>query len=695
MKQWRFYITDDAGQSYYVDNGVVMTSGTPRELPEAPDGWDEMLIAWERNWQKFGIIRNFSIPLNFVLDGAKILRSICYTNNIEKKVYLVIKQLNAITDNVNYRFEYEHYYKGELDLSTFNDDKPVVRINIMEGGLSKQLKANEATTYEKILDDGIIVALNGIKFKQEAIFALIDDLEIAADVFNGKAILPFILTNESTDGLGTSGFKSQDIEGTVVAPLDYIDTSFNWFHENNTIFEQQVRIQGRFYGYAVQAGPGGIRPTFLKSSQTTEGDNDLVPGGIGLSDDEEFDIPVDMTITLQAGETLFFYQEMNACSIKFYPESVFTITTSYRHKTTYIKCHHADTIYKELVKGITGSYTYAKSDLLDAYKNIVLTSGDAIRGLGAAKIKTTMNDFSQFAHVVHKAGISIENNKIELELKSKYFSTTTVTELGRIKNLKVSNATDIIGNNIKIGYLKADISDVNGKYEFNNTHEYGSPIQRVTREINLVCPYKAGPYEIEIKRINLEGKTTTDNTADNQVYILNIDYDHPVSVPGVGDTVYNLKRETYTSITGIPTESEDSIFNVEHLTPLRRLVDHSDYLNSLFYGFAGSNLTFQTTEQNADLWTIGGPGGSYYEKSDRVIQDSPLIFIPKYFEFDTEVPVALTALMEEDPNRCFSFEWENVTYKGFLIKAGIASTDRKEQAFKLLSTADNDFSKLI
>jgi len=117
-------------------------------LTFTPDGWQEISIAWERNLTKFGNVRNFSLPLKFVVDGAKIIRSIVYSTNFETKVFLLIKRLKIVTSPIDYNYFYEDYYRGEIDLSTFNDEESTVTVNIMEGDLHKKLKANEGTTYE-------------------------------------------------------------------------------------------------------------------------------------------------------------------------------------------------------------------------------------------------------------------------------------------------------------------------------------------------------------------------------------------------------------------------------------------------------------------------------------------------------------------------------------------------------------------
>jgi hypothetical protein len=96
--------------------------------------------------------------------------------------------------------------------------------------------------------------------------------------------------------------------------------------------------------------------------------------------------------------------------------------------------------------------------------------------------------------------------------------------LGTCKDFKWKFAEELLFNTLKIGYSEkaaSNTDNVNGKYAFNNSHLYTTPITSVSKQLELLCPYAADPFYIEIIRINLDGKTTTDNTADNEIVILN------------------------------------------------------------------------------------------------------------------------------------------------------------------------------
>lgn len=70
--------------------GDVVISSEPYFLVFAPDGWNEIAIQNIVNKTYKGVDRIVSVPLNYVADGAAILKYIAYTLGIREDVYLVI-----------------------------------------------------------------------------------------------------------------------------------------------------------------------------------------------------------------------------------------------------------------------------------------------------------------------------------------------------------------------------------------------------------------------------------------------------------------------------------------------------------------------------------------------------------------------------------------------------------------------------
>jgi hypothetical protein len=670
VDKFQYFLTDEDGRFYSLLNDTLTTSVEPVPLPQSPSGWQDVLIGWERDMTKFGVIRNFSLPLSFVLDGARIIRELFYSSNIEKEIHLIITKLNLDYSDTSYDYYYSKFYEGELDLSTFKDDGVKVTLNIAEGSYAKKLKANEGTQFEVPVEgEAIRVKMDGIYLYQKYSYLIQQGTAFEDN------LLGVIETTREGSGAGFASFTS------YLTPFesDYTKEDLNTRSDYFMAFTQNitgVRMKGSIK-FVTDSSTATYR-IFLRTNTGRE---------IGIVNAPRGEYKFDFTFDGNAGENFFLIGTAGFYTPIIYQETSFTIDFKSKYPDTYIKAYKPYDFFSRLSTKALGA-SIAQSDLLTDNANLCITSGDAVRGIEGSKIKTSLNSFFEAYNVMLNAGMSLENNALRIESKASYFNTTNPISLGEVKDFKFSVATDLIPNTIKIGYPVQNTDDVNGKYAFNNTHIYTAPQSRIVKELTLQSSYITDPYAIELYRINLEGKTTTDDSNDNDVMVLNVDIANP-QTDDLG-TYYNLKRVTYSTVTGLP--DPDTTFNIEQLTPKRLLKTHQSWIDSIFYGFEGELLKFQTTEKNADLYTDNGV--VYDENADFEIDTSSLL-LPYYLEFDTQVPVDLAVILKANPNRCFTCTWKGGTWEGFLIKAGIAPNDNKAQAFKLLLTPNNDLTRLI
>lgn len=763
-KKWLYYLIDRNGKSYSVNNnGIVQTSFQPTPLENSPAEWGDLSVGYDRDMKRLGVLRNFMLPQTLVKRTSQILRHIFFSTNFENQVYLLIQKLAITVDNAagKYRMSYRYFYKGELDLSTYKYSDVKDTVLISEGGLDKLIKANEATTYEISIDDpeAITVKMDGI-YLHKTFNWLIPELFIDDDDISHFHTVPIYGTAPDGEAFGAGYFDEQLQD--VPSNSYYTDTP-NYFLAVDSIHHEAIEfnIEGKF---TIEISKNDISAVLRFWFVKNTGVRIQVPTTISTIGTHEVDIST--TISLSPGEKLFMEAEVfqfvtGALGFDYkYLETTIRAKYKSKYKTTYIKALKPSTVFRKLIEKITGNENNCDTSYIEQYDNLLLTCGDALRGLEKSTIKTSLNNFSDFVRVQMAAGQSIEGGKFLYDGYSRFFQTSNPVNLGNVKDLQVSLATDLICNTVNVGYPAQEIENVNGKYSFNNTHLYTSPVSRVTRVLSLLCSYISDCYYTEITRINLEGKTTTDDKADNQTFILNanlpkvktyiadldnlfagaiklyggaadVDNFLPGSIINIsGLTTINagqytvlgtlvqgadililtqentnpetgqeititpssatLRREDYDSIAGVP--DTELIFNIADLTPKRILLKHKQYLDSIFYGFAGQKLKFQSTEKNKDLVTILA-GTEIKEKADYTIT-SDILFKPFYLQFETLVPVDLVEIMEEDPNRPFLFYWYGKPYKGHLVKAAIAANDHKPQVFKLLCSADTDLTNL-
>jgi hypothetical protein len=100
---------------------------------------------------------------------------------------------------------------------------------------------------------------------------------------------------------------------------------------------------------------------------------------------------------------------------------------------------------------------------------------------------------------------------------------------------------------------------------------------------------------------------------------------------------YKLKRENYTSITGIV--NPETAYNIEPFTPGRMVRAHGNSLRVSLHNQVGEYLKFLTSDKNKELATVLN-GKTIIEKMDIAVSDldDPLYY-PYLIKFKTQVPL--------------------------------------------------------
>lgn len=766
MRKFLYYILKADGRSAKVQNGVVTYTGTRTPLPQTPSGWQELQIAWERSLVDHGVIRNFSLPFGYVRDGMTILRDALYNQSIEEQLFLLIQTLVVVVvPGVSYNWLYQYLYRGEIDLSAAEDNADMINVPCMEGGLSKLLKAGRGTNSTFPFDlEAINIKLDGIALKQNANYIVAG--EVNNEVFLSTHTLPIAFVGTDGTSSGTA-FFTQAIED-VGSMASYVNTSTNYFIINNSGVSQNYNMKGKIrYMCVSNSAHLSYRWWLGKPGNSTYIDlyNSLsnpVPGNV-------YEADIDVNFTLANGESLFLigrYYGANPSAITMSCDFLgadLDISFESTGPATIVKGYLKSTMYRKLVKEVTGDEANASSLLCAEKDYIVLTSGDAIRGISDAEIQTSLNDFYEDMDATFMAGLSVANGKLELERRQKYYDNSNPIDLGILKDVQYTPATDLICNTYQHGHIKPDIEDINGRYEPNGSSEFKGPISKVVKEYTRVSKYKAGPFEIESIRLNLEGKVTTDDNRDRSVYVINcishkvinasiifdaggfftipkvdgeflmagqqiqiagsvlndqttnivsvgeLGANYVVSVTGIfvneasvpvvitvlrGEVV-TLNRPAYTVLEGVPN---NTIFNLPDLTPKAMFKAHWPWIRSMHYALLLLQKIFwKSSDKNSTLRTE--LAGVVIDEDEEVkISDmgAPM-FLPFYASFATEVPVDIVTILEDTPNRCFKGydPIRGVEIEGFLISAGFAPNDLKEQEFRLLLSPNNDLSLLV
>jgi hypothetical protein len=700
-EQFIYFLFDENNNSYYQYGDTVLLSASLKPLEFTPDGRKKIQIQNQRNGTYFAIDRSFTLPLDYVKDGAQILKHIYYNYGVEAKVFMSICEQRLYFDATHYGFYYTLLYRGEIDLAQLKHDGTKVTVNIMEGGMVKFVKAYENTKYEipVDVDEAVNVYMDGVELKQGAEFIVLDS---AVDDLNGNHSVPLELIGQETIDINIKSVERVQLGGG--GPGDQNQKLYDdqlWFFMPSTT--NDISIEWDFFMTASLAPgipPNPLVQLFLAIRQIDE---------TGFSHSQtilnQFNGPTNAyrknhfigqaTVTpVQPGLGFYLFMGINIVgdtgdrAVSFFYDNQepfeFKITdATYRYRPTTIKALRPAYVFQQLISKITGGTFTAQSDYLtNEINDVVVTCGDAIRGITGAKIKTSLRDFFTSFNSHFGLGMGMMGSTLRLEPKSFWVQYTDFIDLGEVSKMKVYPASDLLINNIKVGTPNQEYDDVNGKQEFNTTHEYSAPITRVAKDLNLVSVYRADCYGIEFTRLNLDGKSTTDNDSDNDVFMIQIE-DDPQP-----DGTWKLDRFLNAGATGLLTPS--TVFNL-YLTPARALRRNGGYIRSLFYKLEHKYLTFQTTDKNDQV-----VAGGITENADvQIVSLDPALFSCNYLEFETKVPVDTLELLKANPLKAFAGTWAGFSFVGIPDKVSVQPGDNGAQTFKLLASPTTDLTQLI
>lgn len=737
IKQFKYYLrkynsVSSMWEYFYVDNsGLVDVTNTPTELPQAPRGWEGQTLIWERGFEWYGVFTNYSNPLQFVNDGAKILKSVYYNNGIEGNCQLYIeKHTNKV-----FTWGYEEYYKGDIDFSRFKDMKDYVEVSIMQSGFMAKLRAKESTTNEIPVDtnaDVVWVNMDGVYLLAESQFIGIVQPDYSQVLQTTSGINIPYLNQYITDGYangdiypkGTgdnwatySQFYSQVNTGVVsVAMMP------QYFISNETSSTSYtIELKGTF---SIQAFNNDTTNTVycrLRSLRYDKGSGTILQN-LSLGDGSNIlpltagsdAINVDTSITLGGGEcALIYFFYVNGVTGNVDARITdFNLSATWNNKVkqTFIPALRASTVIEHICNDIDNSVVVVDTPSSD-YTGYVLTSGDSLRNLEGSLLKTTFADYYEAHNCMFNSSFYFDNvnNEARFNYKHSAFDTmATVMSLGEVNNISISPLTEEVFSKLVIGYRPYSYDDINGKDEFNIELEFQSPITRVVNEKNLVSPYRADMYGIELTRANLTEQDATDNYTDNDIFWLHIDDSSPAgTIPsglaGAGQDYYDLYRDSGLTITGL--NSPATAFNID-FSPKRRMLAWGYWIRSLMYPNLSPTITYQSSSKsqanNVGMETDDGVT-IIAEKVGEMISNLPptnettpryQIFYPLVFTIDVKIPLNIMELMN-NPHREFSFTYKGNTYYGWLLQVSDEPTYTPKQTYKLIASTSNNLTDLI
>jgi hypothetical protein len=519
---------NDSGQVQEGDPGnYTKPDGQPARLSFAPDGWKDTLVKYARNIKYWGLFRDFSVPMRFVGDGAKILRNRFWSLGIEAVCYLGIAKL----DRTSLPYNYKSWYKSEIDFTKYRELKTSVTVQAVDGGLIKYLKSNENTVYDISLSDDMekfYTKMDGIVLTQKSNYQFVDDLEIDNSNYGGFHWLPFVFQSQESAVRGVS-FQAQTLENINALSYSQKLQSANWFAQAES--DNQGIVTLRMNGVirikcTEQDAANGIKIRLLRSNLPISNQNDyeiITESPLVLN--KEYTYSVSVNLPLEPGERAYLEGFIGTTGVDtkyiFQTGSNIGIEYESRYKTTYAECIYVSRLLEQVLNKMTNNQYQFNSSFLTGKKDLAITTGNAIRGLPAV-IRASLSDIFKSLGIF-SVGLTVKDDQLVIEPIDQFFKIDTVCELGTVDDVEISPAEDILFNTLKIGYKDQEYNDVNGKYEPNQGQQWSAPITKIVKEYDMTSVFRADPIGIELLRTDLAGLDTTDTKDDKEVFMLNIE----------------------------------------------------------------------------------------------------------------------------------------------------------------------------
>lgn len=685
LNQFSYRLRSSTGKYYRVSDDTLELTEEFSELPNTPAGWDDKAINWKRSWERMGVIRSFTIPLRFVIDGAETIKALFVEQGYEADCIIEIHELNNSTRL------YEPIFIGEVDFNTYDSDIHFTSCNFIEGGAQKLLTANEDTIYEIPIDDSDCeyVRMDGLNIFSKITYNGID----AATGSAAPQLTPLGYIN--TEGENIALAPAQQV---FVEPAPNYTTSDAWlFRVLQTI---DVRIRGTWTESSDTSGIVGPLKVQLKTNtgRTLDIINQLINHSGRI-----VTIPFDVTVTLEKDEKVFMeHDPVNGSSFNRYGvKGNITFEFSNRADVLDMKCYRARTLFNKLCEkiGVTG-----QSNLLSTPPiSLAMTSLYGLVGQDGNVIKTSMKEFFKFISCVYSACQYIDSSDyVRIEPIADGFSNTQILDVGEVSDLKVNSFTDQLFNKINAGYQTQDMEEVNGKYIFNAEQQWSSERKRTKEVLDLVAPYITDPYVTELTRIKQRGRDTTDDRTDNKVFVFHIDEDNVINTENY--RTVGLWREppnieffedpeipvvvhppVYTGVL------DETIFNFE-LSPRHNLIRNSRYLSSLLWK-TNKILTMESAKKNKEL-SMTTLLTQFVEKNPVDFSASQPLFIPVNISFNALVDDNIFTVMRDNPRGYIKFSFLGEDFYGFVQDINMQPKTDAADTWTLLCAPQTDLKRL-
>jgi hypothetical protein len=519
---------------------VISYNSQPYPISFNPSNLLNTQIEFATNSTYFSMARSINYPLDFIKDGAAILRNFYYNGKgVEQKCYLTIVQWNGVK-NI-----YELAYYGRFDLGQKKEDPKSGMFSVpciddsVWGVLSQHDDVEYAIECNATNPDAIRVLVDSITLVNNYTFQTVQApiTHFADGDGLGQYIaMPFVLINQDGDsaGLAVQSQNSTPIEINGTGGWHIVNKQIGGFFFLTQYALDNVKISGNItfeWSSDDDFGGGSIMIVSNQKSYPITGSfafgNIIADFSKGLIKGKKYSYDFSFTLDLNADERLFLILNTNSSNTNHFTitpiisNTIVNVKTKAQPQIVY-GLRAIDYLKQLSLKATNNRYSVNSSFFVENNKDVI-TSGDAIRGVPDAKIYGSFKDFFQTFDPLDFMALRSINDSLWMEKAvDVYNSNSTLVDIGEAINIELEAATDYYGNEIQVGGPNQDYRHPSGRLEFNQTNTFSLNVLSINKKISWITKYRTGCYDIMFLILDYQGGSSQDNSGDKNVYLLNI-----------------------------------------------------------------------------------------------------------------------------------------------------------------------------
>ena len=163
----------------------------------------------------------------------------------------------------------------------------------------------------------------------------------------------------------------------------------------------------------------------------------------------------------------------------------------------------------------------------------MVTNGFQLRRFDTANRspQISLKDILTSLNALYCIGMGYEGSSMRVEQREYFYNDSEILFIPEVSDFEETAATDLIFNNLKIGYSKYLDEGIRLLDEFNTEHEYLSPVRRHENQFSQLSTLIGSGYAIETTRRAQFSDTQKDSTKyDDDNFILAVRKDEPLEV---------------------------------------------------------------------------------------------------------------------------------------------------------------------